>query len=906
MTIAILILAAITAGWENVEPMRTEVAPAKIVWTAPLDNGAAAFRVEKRDGAEGEVSFTNGAMTIEKTNDRGLIVVTAPAFTAVTNQPLRFMADVHCDKGDYFYAQAGLRAYGTNECLTPYWELETRHFSMGGGEEMQSAVNQAPGMFNRKFCHFRAKQGVATAAIVVGGTPSRTTWRNWLADDLDAADVKWSGYYEARTARDHAAERIGEDEFDARLAADTDHYACLRKVNGVTRLIVDGEVAYPAAYRAKGAFGKDILLETFAGGPMVREGGIRLVVKGIAMGGSTGAADGLQRRYWTAQGFDAVGAVKDIKDSLRIAPDALCILSVGCNAYPDFTLKEHPDEVWIRKDGSVVKGTSGSCVETYDDMGVKDTNRWPWISYASPSWREAVKDNLRQLIAELKRQGLSKRIVGLHLYGYHDGQFHSPYEDHSWMAKAAFEKYLKEGPIAVNDFAYFSKLLGFKAQEDFARTFKRELGKPAIVIRWNMGAFSGMPDLTSFAYSDAVDIIVPQPTYETRRPGMVAEMKLPYSSFNLHNKMYWNEFDLRTYAALETWAASGVVATKGLGQMDDLAMWRSAYRKLAGMMFAHNSGYWFYDMGGGWFSAPEIAKDVGEAIACGRRILKTASSAWRPDVAVIADEEGMGVRQGAYDSILLRGQQQLFAASGVPFEFYLAEDALRDASLVKNAKMVVLAFFRSFDARRRAFVDAVVRDGRTVVFLSESGIRGGADATGFDVAYSTNILRHVIVPADGVPADEARGFLLGKHRRYWPKASPSGPRCTVAEKEGVKVLARYASDGAPAIAERRDASSRRVYVCEPGGLSPALFNRLARESGAYVPVAGTGLQVDMNGDFVSLHATKTGRFDFRLPFDATVVNLKTNRVEPSEGGVVRLNLTAGETVWLGLSATGSL
>ena len=71
MTIAILILAAITAGWENVEPMRTEVAPAKIVWTAPLDNGAAAFRVEKRDGAEGEVSFTNGAMTIEKTNDRG-------------------------------------------------------------------------------------------------------------------------------------------------------------------------------------------------------------------------------------------------------------------------------------------------------------------------------------------------------------------------------------------------------------------------------------------------------------------------------------------------------------------------------------------------------------------------------------------------------------------------------------------------------------------------------------------------------------------------------------------------------------------------------------------------------------------------------------------------------------------
>ena len=465
------------------------------------------------------------------------------------------------------------------------------------------------------------------------------------------------------------------------------------------------------------------------------------------------------------------------------------------------------------------------------------------------------------------------------------------------MAKAEFGRYLEDDPLAVNDFAYFSKLLGFRAQEDFVRTFKRALGKPSVAIRWNMGAFAGMRDLTSFAFSDAVDIIVPQPHYETRRPGMACEMLLPYSSFDLHTKMFWNEFDLRTYAALETWASSGVVATKGLVQMDDFAMWRTGYRKLAGMMLASGGGYWFYDMGGGWFAAPEIAKDIGETLACWRDVLCEKPSDWRPDVAVVADEEGMGARRSPFDTNILRGQQHLFAASGVPFEFFLAEDALRDPILLENTKLVVLACFRKFDGRRRAFVERLARDDRTIVFLADSGVCGGSDATGFDVTYSTNAFEHVIVPADGEPIDEARCLMASTYRRFWPDRKPVGPRCSLAEADDVRVVARYASDGAVAIAEKREIACRRVYVGEYEGLSPALLNRLARDSGAYVPVTGGGLQVNMNGNFLSVHALRTDCFDFRLPFSAVVVNLKTMKREPTKNGVLPLALSAGETCW---------
>ena len=105
-------------------------------------------------------------------------------------------------------------------------------------------------------------------------------------------------------------------------------------------------------------------------------------------------------------------------------------------------------------------------------------------------------------------------------------------------------------------------------------------------------------------------------------------------------------------------------------------------------------------------------------------------------------------------------------------------------------------------------------------------------------------------------------------------------RCTVSEGPDVKVLAHYADDGLPALATRLDGKSRSFYVCEPSGLTPTLLNRLARESGAYVAVTRPGLQLNMNGNFISVHCLRPGAYDFRLPFACTVTNLKSGKAEP--------------------------
>ena len=55
----------------------------------------------------------------------------------------------------------------------------------------------------------------------------------------------------------------------------------------------------------------------------------------------------------------------------------------------------------------------------------------------------------------------------------------------------------------------------------------------------------------------------------------------------------------------------------------------------------------------------------------------------------------------------------------------------------------------------------------------------------------------------------------------------------------------------------------------------------------------------MNGNFVSVHCIRTGRYDFALPFKADMTNLKTS--EKVQGAhAIPLDMTGGETRWFSM------
>ena len=461
-------VAAETSGWVNFNPARREFPYARALWTANLESGEG-FVVERRDGAEGKVEIGKGAIRIEKTNSDGLIVVTAPWFDVPqgTND-VRLSADVEVPDADADYSSGYLRAYGKKERLDICAALERDYFCFGGGHaEMRGLPCSAPGVTYRKYAHSRVVDGRVTPAIVVSGAPSTSIWRNWTVEDLAAAQAKWAAYFKTRQAGDHAGDRVDEAAFDRAIAADVEHTAEIRTVDGFSRLFVDGRPSEPIIYKGKHAFSDGTPAETFAG-KSVQEAGVKLMVKEIRLGWTPG-----YRGFWTKDGFDLQGCVREIKGAMRIADKSLFVIAVGCTAYPEFTIDEHPEETWRRADGSVVEGTAGSCT-AYKAMGVTVAGgrTWPWVSYSSRIWREAVKKKIRLLVGELRAQGLAKRVVGIHTWGYHDGQFTAPIADYSRPAQEEYRVFLSEPGHVATNYNWFLKQAGFRAQEEFARAFK--------------------------------------------------------------------------------------------------------------------------------------------------------------------------------------------------------------------------------------------------------------------------------------------------------------------------------------------------------------------------------------------------------------------------------------------------
>ena len=888
----------ITAGWEDVCTNRWKCPPAKVVWRADMSSSDG-FTFELRDGATGEMRIANGNMELRKTNDKGYIVVKAPSFHSDTNVMLRLSADVACADATPEYSHAFLRAHGEREFLGITKESRAAD-NVVNMPEMTGLINTAPGMTYRKYFAYRAKDGLVRPVIVVAGDPSNSRWSEWTAEDFAAAKEYW-----VKNVRDpkNSPKRlkptlVPDDEFDRMLEADIDHTAKIEPFGGVSRMLIDGRPAVPCIYLGMRHLPdytevNDGLLLHHVGVPVI-----------ASMVPTANAPE--YSLTWTKDGFDAKKAASRIRETMRASGDALAMISLNCNAYSDFVRRDHPGEGWIDEKGRPIIGDHLTNMPGYG--GMSPDKAWPWVSMASRAWREAVNSIIRDLVAELKRRNLSKRIVGVHFWGYDDGQFGMNRPDYSEPAKMEYRRYLAECGGRSTNYWHFCRQMNARLVEEFGGTFKRAMGKDVIVLRR-----CNSPFVVDFAFganmrSGIIDVTVSGPAYDYRAPGLPCTTYVPFSSLSANGKMLWNEFDIRTWWIRQ---GMGVVQDRRSGCYTDIENWRAGFRKLAGEMLANRGGYWFYDMGRGWCSGKGIPEDIGDVLKTHLALVRKSPSPWRPEVAIVVDEEGFFGWDGGehpypnHTYELVEHQLRLLATAGVPYEYFLAEDAILNPERLAGKKAVFLLEWRKFDEQRIAFVKELRRNASAVVFLGESGVLGERDgeATGFNIDFSWEGRCLAASPEPGMEEKTSgaldinmvRSIHFGENSKMiLPK--PCGRRATVKAEPDVVPLARF-DDGTIAIAERRDGACKLVYVSPPGGLSPGFFNRIAREAGAYVPVPSGIMQVNMNGDFISIHALKEGCFDFALPFSCMVRNVKTGKHESVLDGKLPLRMTAGETCW---------
>ncbi|MBR2839450.1 MAG: hypothetical protein IKE55_11735 [Kiritimatiellae bacterium] len=905
-------------GWENVCSARMLREPALEYWRAPFERGETAFKVDRCDGAEGEVAFAGGRMTVRKTNAAGYLLITAiDGLVKPVGTRLRSYADAEVTGSDPNYSLAFPRLLDARRRLHACFDLDAMGLFMGGGEKIAYLANTPPGTTERRFSHFRVVEegrSKLVPALVVAGAPSVSTWVRWGVEDYAAAAEAWAKARSRFVPGENNKTNLESDvAFARRIAADVDHTAKVVKKDGRIRLVVDGRSEPPVMFKNPLSWGKG--WGDYNGRAMSREG-IRIHSFAVGMD-----------RHWTNGEWNVAATVADVRDQMRVAPDALVMLSFFCTAPREYA-ERHPSEIWRHPNGT-------PCVGDWEKMRSRhhnDTNQkplaggcWPWISASSTVYRDYLKDVLARLVDALRREGLAKRIVGIHFCGWHDAQF-APYRaDYSAPAKDGFCRYLRsrygaapdlaELPVPSatdlfldpstekgrleHDFNVYQHKAPFWFQEDLARHAKRCFGKDIVCIHWCMGVYAGEMYgayyLDDFLRSDAMDGLVAQSSYVRRSPGNSIGIVPPLASFAEHGKLYVDEMDLRAWGVIPSYVKEPSLG--GLGYAMDLPEWLSVNRKMTGRMIAADQGYWYFDISGGFWNPDEIEHEIGSSTAVYRELVRLPRHAWRPSAAFVVDEDGLlwrnliGVRKHAGGAGEVSMQHHLLAASGVPYSTLTYRDAAEVPGLLSEAKVVVLAGFYEMDEPRRRFQEGLVRSGKTVVLIyGADGFRDLVRRPGLDSyvqsekgtgdpdfmsRYHADWTRWTLGVDGGEPARDNRPLSYG-----------------FKEGDGTIVLARY-RDGQPAVVRRGSV----VAMGQSAGLTPRYFSRIVREAGGYVPCSRWGLQVNMNGDFVSVHALDNGRYSFRLPFACVPVNLKTGKRAPVDGGAMELDLTAGETRW---------
>ena len=738
-------------GWVDCFNDRRILRPERPLWQAPVGQGIGVFSVEMRNGAEGYVCVSNGAIRIVKSNDCGLIVVKPKEpFKVERGRQVRASARVSCTNAEPLRSYGALKVFGPKENLG-LTGLDRQTFG-ARGPRVGTLVNTPPGTAENKFSLYQAwgNDVIATPAIVVGDVRSESVWTDWIVEDLPAALKTWSRAVNATKARDRTGEAIPIEDFERALAAEPDHTAKVEMRCGEPRFVVDGKVVPPVMFKGKNlGFSEDNGRYVFAGRRMEKDAGMDIQVVMLPGARTHNYPNGV----WTKDGYDAKGAVEAIRTALRIAPRSKFVLSLPMMHYREFGSK-HPDEVMRTREGKIMYGNESRVYGVADDFAAIPSNRWAWASYSSESFLGEGKSLISALVAELKRTGISKRIIGFHICGFRDWQFGTP-NDIDFSPAARHAHRTRGGGM---DYVEFVQREPTHAQNEFARHIKTEMGKDVITMRWCFSAFSGeytgSYDIGAFVESDSLDMLVAQPMYINRGPGVPLGVRLPLASFRKHGKIFVNEFDLRTDQALGACFNSESDAV-GLGQTKGLDMWQSVFRRAAGQMIANGSGWWFYDMAGGWYESACIAADIASANVSYRKALEVAGDGsprrWHPGMAVLIDE------QGSLASIAERGwpikeddgrlltcagllrlpeekrhgrdfnqYHVVFASSGVPYDQFLVADALADPTILDGYGIVVwYGLWKGGDAVRRLLLERIKASGARLVRHEElMGISG--------------------------------------------------------------------------------------------------------------------------------------------------------------------------------------
>lgn len=537
-------------------------------------------------------------------------------------------------------------------------------------------------------------------------------------------------------------------------------------------------------------------------------------------------------------------------------------------------------------------------------MKYEDTSAGSLPSIASVIWREDSEKILRKFIRHIEEK-YKDRIIGYHLAGQNTDEWF--YND-SWEHMSGFEKpfsvafrqYVREkyhnsltelreaynNPIIVfedidvpsldarrsggNDIFYdpekervkidyleFHNFIMADTVERFAHIIKEETAGQKLVVYFfgyvfELGLqpygsqFGGHQALSRILNSPDIDIIASPISYFDRELGGSAPFMSAIDSISIHNKIFVNEDDTRTYISDDF----------GFGHIYTLEGTIWAHIRNFANILVRGMGTWWMDLGGtGWLNDHNIWENISNLR--GIYIEEMADPIlYKPEIAVITDPESLYYLSAVRDltSPLLYYFRREINRIGAPVGYYLFDDLIDGK--VPDAKLYIMLNTFSLNQQERVAVNKIIkRDGKVSIWFYAPGY---IDENSERTDNISSLLQIPIKEVTGIssfakwyPGDALVQGLYGEFDTRVTFSPKFAAEIILGSETEIRPLAQFKDtyDCFP-IVVKRDSNHKIIY--SSGLYLPSAFLRnVAKEAGVFIYLDTDDI-VQSNGRWLSV------------------------------------------------------
>lgn len=372
----------------------------------------------------------------------------------------------------------------------------------------------------------------------------------------------------------------------------------------------------------------------------------------------------------------------------------------------------------------------------------------------------------------------------------------------------------------------------------------------------------GLQNLSKLFECPYIDFIATPIDYNNRRGGETGLNINPfYASALLHNKMLWNEDDLRTHFHTK----------KGFGRTSNLQETLTVIKRCFGYSLTQGCGFWFYPFTHAWFHQENIMQTIADIKKVADKTLKEDRSSVS-QVAFIMDEKSPDftalVKNNNFMDGLCWDTYQEAAKMGAPFDMYLLPD-------ITNPKMPdykLYIFMNSFytDKETRNAIAAKIRKNNAVAvwcyapgYITENGFSTESmkELTGIEFSELREQKTLTLNISD-------KANPITKYTKTF-KTYTFGPVFNVTDKD-VKIIGT--AENKPALVLKEFGNWKSVYSLLP--LNKELLTGLCEYAGVHVYSKSYDM-LTANKSFIMLHTSSDGEKTITLPDNYNVKEILT-------------------------------